>query len=135
MIERDLFVGIVAVGLGIFVAGSALLNTTGFSRFWLSRRMEKQWGPLVARGVGLLVGVLVAILGVLLSMGMLPARNSRAAQMPDGTDRSARQVALTECGSVAWQTVDICPAAGHPAFVQDASTIPVIQRISADRPV
>lgn len=80
MIEQDIFVGFVAVGLGFFVVGSAILNTQGFSRFWLCRRMENAFGSEVSRCVGGLVGLLVATLGVLLMLGMLPAKKSRQGQ-------------------------------------------------------
>ncbi len=74
MMEQDIFVGIVALALGLFVTASALLNTGAFSRFWLARRVEAAWGSRTARGVGAMIGLLVTFLGVLLVLGFLAAR-------------------------------------------------------------
>ncbi len=81
--EQDIFVGIVATGLGFFVLGSAILNTPGFSRFWFCRRVENAFGPDVARGIGGLIGLLVVLLGVLLMLGLLPAKKARSSWLSD----------------------------------------------------
>ncbi len=83
VIEQDIFVGIVATGLGFFVIGSAILNTEGFSRFWFCRRVENSFGPQVARGVGGMIGLAMATLGILLMLGFLPAKKSRSGRLPD----------------------------------------------------
>ncbi len=77
MMEQDILVGLVALGMGGFIAISAIRNSDGFSRFWLFRRIESAWGPTASRGVGAAIGVLVAFLGVLLILGLMPNRKSR----------------------------------------------------------
>ena len=69
MIEQDIFVGVVALGLGIFVTSSAILNSAWFSKFWLSRMLDQSCGPIWSRRVGGILGILVAILGVLIMIG------------------------------------------------------------------
>lgn len=79
MIEQDIFVGFVALGLGIFVASSAILNSQWYSKFWLARMLDQSCGPLWSRRVGGFLGILVAILGVLIMIGFFT--HSQASQL------------------------------------------------------
>jgi hypothetical protein len=82
MITQDIFVGIVAIALGVVVTASALMNTPAFSRFWITRRIESSFGSGASRMTGALAGLAIAAIGVLLLTGVLPLKKACLAPLP-----------------------------------------------------
>ncbi len=89
MIEQDVFVGCVALAVGVFVGTSALYNARWYSRFWLARVLNHSCGPIWSRWLGGLLGAFVALLGVLIMIGVFSQnqRKSSDRTQMDVTDR------------------------------------------------
>jgi hypothetical protein len=79
MVEQDIFVGVVALLTGLFVFGSAALNSQWVSRFWIARHIENASNAGVSKLVIMAIGALCMILGTLLILGFFPSEKSRKA--------------------------------------------------------
>lgn len=79
---QDLFMGIAAALIGLFMLFSAILNTETFSRFWLTVRIEARFGSNVARVAGALSGITLMLIGGLLMLGLMPARSRPVSLAP-----------------------------------------------------
>ena len=82
MIEQDIFVGGVAVVTGLFVFGSAVLQSKWISKFWLVRHIENTSNGSVARFVLMGIGAICMVLGTLLILGFF-ANDSRREGMSE----------------------------------------------------
>ena len=65
MITQDIFVGIVAIAVGIFVMASAVIQSQWINRFWMTRRIENAANGSISRLVIIGMGALCTILGTL----------------------------------------------------------------------
>ncbi len=74
--------GIAAALTGLFMLSSAILRTETFRRFWLTARIEARFGSNAARVAGVLAGMVVLLIGILLLLGLLPARSRTVATIP-----------------------------------------------------
>lgn len=72
MIHPDTFVGAVAVGLSIFVLGSAIFNWQPVYKIRTPRWIESRWGRSRARLVLGIVGTILFFIGCYLLFGFAP---------------------------------------------------------------
>ena len=75
MITQDIFVGIVAIAVGIFVMASAVIQWQWINRFWMTRRIENAANGSISRLVIIGLGALCTILGTLLLLGFFPSES------------------------------------------------------------
>ena len=79
MFERDVFVAVVAFGLGAFIVHAALIGRPICFEFWLVKRLEKRYGRSVARNIVALVGGLIILLGIFVLL--FPSKTHRAKRL------------------------------------------------------
>jgi hypothetical protein len=72
MAGQDLFVGAVAVAIGVFALGSAIFNWDWSYRLWKARWVESRFGRRGARVFYVMLGVLMITLGVAIAAGLGP---------------------------------------------------------------
>lgn len=77
MNPQDIFVGLVAVSLGLYFCVSAMINSSWFTKFWVTRYLDQTMGSGFARGFGMILGIAFALLGVLLMLGMFSNKSGR----------------------------------------------------------
>ena len=85
MIHPDLFVGIVAVALSIFVLVAAILDWDGVYALRAPKMIEARWGRGKARIAVMLVGVILLAIGIYLLYGLAGKSESNARQSKVGT--------------------------------------------------
>lgn len=81
MIERDLFVALVAFGLGLFVIHAAITERRICFEFWLVKRMDNRWGRKTAKVVVGIAGMVFVLLGVLVLAN--PSKSFRSQKSED----------------------------------------------------
>ena len=84
MVERDLLVAAVALGLGLVLIGSVLFVPERISQFQTFRRCEDALGPIGAKILLAMVGMLLVSIGIHLGRQAL-------IQSPPHQDPSSRQ--------------------------------------------
>lgn len=90
----DVFVGAVAMVLGVYLAYAAAMNTDHFSRFWLSRRMAESWGQTPAQWLCGFGGLLITLLGLMLITGILPIGSGRDSTGSTDSERVANSMGV-----------------------------------------
>lgn len=76
MIERDILVVLVAIGLGSFLIYAAMVDRAACYEFWLVKRIEARFGRPTAKNVVIIAGVLIVLLGIYVLM--FPSKTHRA---------------------------------------------------------
>ena len=79
MFERDVFVAVVAFGLGAFIVHAALVSRPMCFEFWLVKKIETRFGRPVARNAVALAGCLIILLGVFVLL--FPSKTHRAKRL------------------------------------------------------
>ena len=79
MVLQDVFVGAVAVGIGLFALLSAAFNWDWSYQLWKARWVESRFGRRGARIFYAILGVVMIALGVAIAVGLGPNRSRREA--------------------------------------------------------
>ncbi len=74
MALQDIFVGVVAIGIGLFALFSAACNWDWSYRLWKARYMEARFGRRGARIFYAMLGAAMIALGVAIALGFGPNR-------------------------------------------------------------
>ncbi len=87
MLERDLLVAIIAIGLGAFLVHAAIICRPACFDFWLVRRIESRFGRTAARNIVAIFGGLMMLLGVYVLL--FPSQNDQAAHRSSDSNLSS----------------------------------------------
>lgn len=71
---QDVFVGAVAIGIGIFALLSGVLNWEWSYRLWKARWVEARFGRRAARAFYVILGLSMIALGIAIAAGFGPFR-------------------------------------------------------------
>ncbi len=77
MIERDLFVGIVAIAAGVFVVAGGATGHERFMQAMMPQLLVYRFGAIVARSIVIVVGVAFLTLGLFILRGEYLAESGR----------------------------------------------------------
>lgn len=77
MISADLFVGAVAIAIGLFVSSAALFNWDWYYQLHKARWIESIWGRSGARVFFGILGLGLIVLGAAIATGMLSGEPER----------------------------------------------------------
>jgi small neutral amino acid transporter SnatA (MarC family) len=91
MTLQDVFVGAVAVGIGLFALLSAAFNWDWSYQFWTARWVESRFGRRGARVFYVILGLVMIALGVAIATGFGPNDSRRETNVPEPS-QSWRQV-------------------------------------------
>jgi hypothetical protein len=74
MAVQDVFVGVVAIGIGLFALLAAIFNWDWSYRLWKARWVEARFGRRGARVFYVILGLAMIALGVAIAVGFGPNR-------------------------------------------------------------
>ena len=94
MIDADIFVGVVTIGLGIFLASVAIFNWEWYYQLRKARWVESLCGRAGARVFHVLLGLALIVLGAAIATGFGLNRSTPRGQSQDWPPRPGRAVTI-----------------------------------------